>query len=121
MAFKTAPFTVKWGCFSCVPAREVSSDLRPETGFDGWFIKILTFQAEFLPLDPQFLPSLHFLLLLFPQIFLHFPADCGSCNAGNKDERSGAVCVGTSRGCIATSYLPLFDSAGTMPRQIFWR
>ena len=92
-------------------AREVSSDLRPETGFDAWFVKILTFQAEFLLLDPQFLQSLPFVSSLLPQIFLHFPASCGSCNAGNEDERCGAIGVGRSRGCIATSYLPLSDSA----------
>ena len=79
--------------------RKVSSDLRPETGFDAWFnVKILTFQAKFLLLNPHFCPSHPFVLFLLPQIFLHFPADCGSCNADNKDKQ------GRSRGCITTSY-----------------
>ena len=80
----------------------VSSDLRPETGFDAWFVKILTFQAQFLLLNPQFFPSPPFVLFLLPQIFLHFPADCGSCNVGNKDEQCGEIGVARSRGCIAT-------------------
>lgn len=111
MALNIALFTVKQFNFFLARAHDISSDLRPETGFDAWFVKILTFQAEFLLLNPQFLRSLPFVLFLLPQIFLHFPADCGSRNVGNKDEQRGAIGLGRSRGCIATSYLPLSDSA----------
>ena len=79
----------------------------------AWFVKILTFQAEFLLLNPQFLPSLPFVFFLLPQIFLHFPADCGSCN---KDKRHGAIGVGRSHGCIPTSYLTALNSRGTQKK-----
>jgi hypothetical protein len=41
----------------------------------------------------------------------YFQINGGSRNAGNKDERCGEMDMGGSRGCIATSYLPLSDIA----------
>jgi len=52
-------------------------------------VNISTFPAEFLALESSICPITPFLFFILPQIFLHFPADCGSCNASNKDERRG--------------------------------
>jgi len=42
-----------------------------------------------------------------PKYFQIFFPNGGSCNVGNKTERGGVPDAERSRGCIATSYLPL--------------
>jgi len=94
-----------------VKARAVSLDLRPETQFHAGSMKIQIFQAHFSLLGAKFLESLYLIGALSSQIFSHFLPNCGSHNIGKKDERCGALDRDISRGCIATSYLPLSDIA----------